>query len=126
MGLAGAALLHVVDPNEPGNYPTCPWLLLTGTFCPGCGSMRAVALTTRLDILGAVGMNPLLFVLAPYLLLVYALWFADTLRPRRRPRRLAPTWFVWGLLTVIMAHWILRNLPWFSFLAPGTPLFPGW
>ncbi|WP_083555293.1 DUF2752 domain-containing protein [Nocardiopsis dassonvillei] len=126
VGLAGALLLHVLDPNEPGNYPTCPWLLLTGTFCPGCGTMRAVALTTNLDILGAISMNPLLFVLAPYLLLSYARWFADALGFRRGPRRLTPTWFIWGLLVLILVYWVARNLPWFSFLAPGTPLFPGW
>jgi hypothetical protein len=39
--LAAAALVHVVDPNDSGNYPTCPFLALTGRFCPGCGSLRA-------------------------------------------------------------------------------------
>ena len=126
VGLAGAAILHVVDPNEPGNYPTCPWLLLTGTFCPGCGTMRAVALTTNLDILGAISMNPLLVVLGPLLLAAYARWIADTLRPSRRPRALTPTWLIWAILAVIVVYWVARNLPWFSFLAPGTPLLPGW
>lgn len=124
--LVGALLLHVVDPNEPGNYPTCPWLLLTGTFCPGCGTTRAIALATHLDVLGSISMNPLLWLLAPYLLLAYARWFADTIRPRRRPDRPVPLWFVWGLLVAVLVYWVARNLPWFSFLAPGTPLFPGW
>lgn len=126
LGLAGATLLHFVDPSEPGNYPTCPWLLLTGTFCPGCGTMRAIALVTHLDILGAVSMNPLLFLLVPYILFAYATWLIGTLRPRTRPRNLTPTWLIWSILVAFVFFWVARNLPWFSFLAPGTPLLPGW
>jgi hypothetical protein len=126
LGVLGLVLLHLVDPNEPGNYPTCPWLLLTGTFCPGCGTMRAVALLTHLDVSGALAMNPLLVLLLPYLALTYLTWLAGTLRPRARPPRPAPTWFVWTILVSFVVFWIARNLPWFSFLAPGTPLLPSW
>ncbi|MFE3457205.1 DUF2752 domain-containing protein [Nocardiopsis aegyptia] len=126
LGLLGATLLHFVDPNEPGNYPTCPWLLFTGTYCPGCGTMRAIALTTHLDITGALSMNPLLFLLAPYILWAYVRWFSWTIRPPKTPPKLTPGWFLWGMMIVITAHWVLRNLPWFSFLAPDVPLLPGW
>ncbi|CAL9399646.1 hypothetical protein SUDANB121_01445 [Nocardiopsis dassonvillei] len=124
--LAGATLLHFVSPNEPGNYPTCPWLMLTGTFCPGCGTMRAIALTTHGDILGAVSMNPLLALLVPYILWAYVRWIAATIRPPKAPPRPTPLWFLWALTITITVYWVARNLPWFSFLAPGTPLFPGW
>ncbi|GHC88172.1 membrane protein [Nocardiopsis terrae] len=126
LGLAAAVLLHLVDPNEPGNYPTCPWLLLTGTFCPGCGTMRAVALLTRLDVPGALGMNPLLLLLLPYLAYSYLAWLIGTLRPRTRPGNPTPTWFLWAVLGAFVVFWIARNLPWFAFLAPGTPLLPQW
>ncbi|SHJ25721.1 Protein of unknown function [Nocardiopsis flavescens] len=124
--LAGATLLHFVSPAEPGNYPTCPWLLLTGTFCPGCGTMRAIALTTHGDILGAISMNPLLALLAPYVLWAYVRWIAATVRPPTAPPRPTPVWFLWTLTITITVFWVARNLPWFSFLAPGTPLLPGW
>ncbi|WP_397222566.1 DUF2752 domain-containing protein [Nocardiopsis lambiniae] len=126
IALAGATLLHFVDPNEPGNYPTCPWLLMTGTFCPGCGTMRAIALTTQGDVLGAISMNPLLTLLVPYILWSYVQWVASTIRPPRRPPRPTPSWFLWTLTVTVTGFWVARNLPWFSFLAPGTPLFPGW
>ncbi|WP_116245216.1 DUF2752 domain-containing protein [Nocardiopsis sp. FIRDI 009] len=127
LGLVGATLVHFVDPNEPGNYPTCPWLLLTGTYCPGCGTTRAVALVTHGDILGAVSMNPLLMLaFGPFLLYTYLRWFKDSLTGRRTPRRAAPMWVYWTVVTSVFVFWVLRNLPWFDFLAPGVPLFPGW
>ena len=36
------ATLATVDPNQPGHYPTCPFLATTGFYCPGCGALRAV------------------------------------------------------------------------------------
>ena len=123
--LAGATLLHFVDPGESDNpYPTCPWLMITGTFCPGCGTMRAVALLTHLDVAGALGMNLLLMLMLPYLAHTYVAWLIGTLRPRGRPTRPTPTWFVGAILASFVVFWIARNLPWFSFLAPGTPLLP--
>ena len=37
----GDGVVAVLDPNEPGHYPTCPFLRLTGLGVPGCGSLAA-------------------------------------------------------------------------------------
>ncbi|MGW5120324.1 DUF2752 domain-containing protein, partial [Streptomyces noursei] len=34
---AAFAWVGAVDPNEPGHYPVCPLLHLTGLLCPACG-----------------------------------------------------------------------------------------
>ena len=58
-GLAAGALLYVVDPNQPGHYPTCPFLALTGLYCPGCGALRATHDLLHGDVAGALARNPL-------------------------------------------------------------------
>lgn len=129
LGLVGAAILHTVDPNDPGNgYPGCPWLALTGTFCPGCGTTRAMAALTHLDLVGAASMNPLLMLCLPYLAYAYVTWLTRSLRSDPGPGRVVVVrpWLAWAILGVFVAFWVLRNLPWFSFLAPGTPLLPAW
>ena len=83
-------LAHVVDPNEPGNYPTCPWLAITGTWCPGCGTLRATHALTHGDLGTAFARNPVT-VLAYLLLLrrVRCVHRADVDRPAEetpRPR----------------------------------------
>ncbi len=39
--LAGA--LRWRDPHVPGSWGLCPWLVATGTPCPTCGGLRALA-----------------------------------------------------------------------------------
>ncbi|GAA3147131.1 DUF2752 domain-containing protein [Nonomuraea salmonea] len=58
----------VVDPNEPGHYPTCPFLWVTGLYCPGCGTLRTMHALAHLDPVAALGLNPLLVVMLPILL----------------------------------------------------------
>ncbi|MBE2997305.1 DUF2752 domain-containing protein [Nocardiopsis sp. HNM0947] len=128
LGLAGAVVLHLFDPSQDDTpYPTCPFLFLTGLQCPGCGTTRALALLTHGDLVAAASMNPLTVLVLPFLLLVYARWLVGTLRrngPPLRPEPHVPTWAMIAVLAGIVAFWILRNLPWFSVLAAGTPPLP--
>lgn len=122
--LAGAVLgasvvLHLRDPHEAGSYGFCPWLVLTGTYCPGCGGLRAVNELTRGDLAAAASSNLLLVGSVPLVLLLWAAWFRDRWRGvvRRVDQRravLASTLF--GV--VVVAYWVVRNLPGLEWLTP--------
>jgi len=116
----GAAVLWHVNPNEAGNpLPPCPSLWLTGLFCPGCGTTRALHALLHGDLPGALAMNPLMVLSLPPV----AVLLAHELQ--RLPKAMAPlakrlgnarAWAV-----VVIGYAVLRNLPWppFSWLAPG-------
>ncbi|MDQ2623820.1 MAG: DUF2752 domain-containing protein [Actinomycetota bacterium] len=108
--LVGATYLSVVDPHEPGHYPTCPTLALTGLYCAGCGALRAVHGLTRLDLAGAWDMNPLVVLAVPVLGAVWFAWArrAWVGRPRRAP---APAWVVWSIFALVVGYSVLRNVP---------------
>ena len=129
LGLFGAVILHLFDPTDNGDfYPSCPFLLMTGLQCPGCGTTRALALLTHGDVLGAIGMNLLLAVMLPVLAFLYVRWIVDILRPASKPKPFRPpppTWVLVLMVVGIVAFWVGRNLPWFSFLAAGTPQLAG-
>ena len=114
------AYVRLVSPYATGNYPTCPFLSLTGLYCPGCGSLRALHELANLDILASLGMNVLTPLAVVYLV---ATWVAWTVRSATgRPRtRLAPPAALWALLAAIVVFAVARNLPAFApWLAPGV------
>src|SRR3954454_6406872 len=85
-GVLGASvLLHVRDPHRGGSWGYCPWLLLTGTYCPGCGGLRAVNDLTDGGVAAGASSN-LLFVLSiPLLVLAWVRTMADRWRGVVRP-----------------------------------------
>mgnify|MGYP001047803120 CR=1 FL=1 len=115
--LAALAAVGAVDPNEPGHYPTCPFLAVTGWFCPGCGSLRALHALAHGDVREALARNPLMVVTVPALVLWWAVWLVRVARGRPR-RRLAPAWTIWALFAVVVGFAVARNVPGAEFLAP--------
>ena len=119
-GVLGASLLlHLHDPHQSGSYAYCPWLLLTGTYCPGCGGLRAVNDLSNGDLAGAASSNLLFVASVPVLLL----WWAATVRDRWQgrvrqvaARRHATLALAFGVLPVVFA--VVRNLPFGAGLAP--------
>lgn len=116
----GATVLWFFDPNEAGNpLPPCPSLWLTGLFCPGCGTTRALHALLHGDLPGALAMNPLMVVSLPPVAVLMAQelqLLPKAMAPLARRLGDARVWAV-----VLIAYGVLRNLPWapFSWLAPG-------
>lgn len=118
LAVASLAYVAAVDPHEPGHYPTCPSLLLTGWYCPGCGSLRALNSVTRFDLGGVWDMNPALLVAGPWLVWRWVRWLLEA-SGRRVPLKPAPGWALYGLAGVVGLYWIARNLgPLAPLLAP--------
>jgi hypothetical protein len=117
--LGASVVLHLRDPHQSGSYLFCPWLVLTGTFCPGCGGLRAVHDLTRGDLAAAASSNILLVGALPLLLLWWSRWFLDRWRGVRRTvhqRRAVLGAVVFGLVSLL--YWVVRNLPGLEWLAP--------
>ena len=123
-GLAGFVLLRFFDPATSGIFPPCPLHYLTGLYCPGCGSLRALHQLLHGNLHEAWALNPLTVVLLPFL----AYGLASEIRLAIHGKRL-PEWQLSGrsiymLFAVIVLFGIARNLPIYPFdlLAPGAML----
>ncbi|MBC7631005.1 DUF2752 domain-containing protein [Aeromicrobium sp.] len=118
VGLGAFTLLHLHDPHGSGSYGYCPFLVLTGKPCPGCGGLRAVNDLTRGDVVGAVSSNVLAVALVGVLAVAWVLWVARRMRGRRgRMIVLTPTTGV-VVVIVMVLFGVLRNTPWGAWLAP--------
>ncbi|MGW5848590.1 DUF2752 domain-containing protein [Streptomyces sp. NPDC055254] len=120
--LAGAvaafAYVGAVDPNEPGHYPVCPLLRLTGILCPGCGGLRSAHAFAHGDLLAALGANALAvigyFAFAGFT----ALWLVRAYRGGAVPRLALRPPYWWALAVVAAVFAVVRNLSFGSALAP--------
>lgn len=119
VGLLGAGYVTAVDPNAAaGHYPTCPFLWVTGWYCPGCGALRAMHALGHGDVMTALARNPLAVAMFGYMAVTWALWLRRTISGQP-PRWLAPAWVLHGVLGLILAFWVLRNLPGWAWLSPA-------
>jgi hypothetical protein len=116
-GVAAFAVVALVDPNEPGHYPTCPFLALTGKFCPGCGSLRAMHALTHGDVAAAAGLNVLALASLPVLALIWLLWVRRSWTGAPRAKT-APATLIWALAVAVLVFGVVRNLPFGAALAP--------
>jgi hypothetical protein len=123
LGAAAAAMVAAgyvgrVDPNVAGHYPTCPFLAITGWYCPGCGTLRAVHALAHGDLVTALARNPLAVVALGYMVIAWTLWLARTVSGRP-VRWMAPPWVLYGVLVAILLFAVLRNLPGWTWLSPA-------
>jgi hypothetical protein len=116
--LAGTGYVAAVDPNVAGHYPTCPFLALTGWYCPGCGALRAVHALAHGDLGTALARNPLVVVAVGYLAVTWVLWLERSVTGRSR-RWLAPPWVLYSVFGAILLFWLLRNVPGWTWLSPA-------
>jgi hypothetical protein len=115
--LAATTYVGLVDPNQSGHYPTCPFLFITGYYCPGCGSLRAVHALTHGDVGAAVGLNVRTVVAIVLAATIWGRWVLRSWRGQPRSR-VAPAWTLYLALGVIVVFWIVRNLTVGEALAP--------
>ena len=120
---AGCAYIAVADPNSSSSlYPQCPFKAMTGWDCPGCGITRAIHALLTGHPVRALDHN-VLVVTAAVLALV---WFGVGWVRRRQgrpPLQLRhPTAWAVALGVVVLAFWVLRNIPWgpFRWLGSGA------
>ena len=113
---AGAlAVVATVDPNEPGHYPTCPFLALTGHTCPAAA--RASHALTHGDSAAAASRNADGGLGAA----AGVGWRVPGLGAPQLTgddARTAPAAALWGVVVLVVGFWKLRNLDAGAALAP--------
>ena len=103
-----------------GDEIKCLFYELTGLYCAGCGSGRAIRALLRGDFAAAFSYNCMLFLLGIPCIAVLIYEYVRIVFPglQLKPASVSREAAVFATM-LIAAFWILRNLPALSFLAPG-------
>ncbi|VAW18609.1 hypothetical protein MNBD_BACTEROID01-2263 [hydrothermal vent metagenome] len=116
-----AVFFFFLDPEEGVFFPKCVFHSLTGYYCPGCGSQRAIHSLLHLNISGVVNNNLLL--IPAVLTMAYGLAIPEINRRFNKDYKnlLYYKQVPLVVLIIIVLFWILRNIRFypFSVLAPG-------
>lgn len=122
IGFIGLAFLFfVLDPARHEIFPRCLFNSITGYYCPGCGSQRAIHSLLHLNFAGVVSQN---FLFIPAFLLIFYHYLHPIVNRYfnlKLPNILYFKSTPWIIFLLIIVFWISRNLPFypFSVLAPG-------
>jgi len=120
----GLVLLRIYNPATSKFFPPCPVHYLTGWYCPGCGSLRAIHQLLQGNVRAAWAMNPLSLLLFPFLAYGLAREGIGYLIGQPSPQFEAPGAWIRALCALIVLFGVVRNLPFhpFDLLAPGGML----
>lgn len=118
-----AVIYFIFNPAVSSFFPNCPFYSLTGYYCPGCGSQRAIHQLLHGDIIAASGYNVLLVLSLPVLAYAAAANIYKMVNGNYgRWDLIYKPWFPKTVLVIVLSFWLLRNLPFYPFtiLAPHT------
>lgn len=115
LALGALAYVGLGDPHRPGFlFPPCPFRLMTGWNCPGCGGLRMTHDLLHGNLHQAVIDNVFLLAGIPALI-GWLLWRRHTGRPLATPMMIAT------VVVAAIAWTVVRNMPGF----PLVPTFYG-
>ena len=115
--LAGAIYLFAFEPGKSGFFPACPFRMLTGFLCPGCGSTRAMHQVLHGHFAAAFMLNPILVLALPFLLFALLRYSVIVMRGGVPRHNVLPASYIYGIFFVILSFWIFRNLPFYPFVS---------
>lgn len=109
--VAALYIFYTFDPVQQPLFPKCPFLLVTGYECPGCGSQRAIHSLLHLDIGAAFRYNAFMLLALPYIILgIWLEYFGGKKRFPTVAKFFFGRWSAIVVLVVILAFWIGRNI----------------
>lgn len=117
--IAGAGFLFFFNPSSPSNqfFPQCPFRLITGWQCPGCGTTRAFYQLLHLHPIAAFKFNPLTVLMLPFVIYLLLGYTSGALLGKPSRQMAAPNKYLWAGIVLVFFFWIFRNTPWYPFVS---------
>lgn len=116
--LVGGFLIYFFNnPSQNSLFLPCPFKLLSGYNCPGCGSQRAIHQLLHGNLVDAFRLNPLMVLSIP--LIVYGLgtkFYNFIFETRYRVKLFYSNIFIYAYFAIAVVYWVVRNLAFYPFV----------
>ncbi|MGL4993401.1 MAG: DUF2752 domain-containing protein [Bacteroidales bacterium] len=102
-------IYYIFNPSNYSIFPKCPFLLLSGFKCAGCGSQRAIHSLLNLDIVSAFRYNMFLVISIPIILVL--IWAEiNRLRLPNLYAKIHNSKIIIGYLVITILWGVFRNI----------------
>ena len=109
--LLGGILLYNLNPTQYWFMPKCPFKLITGLNCPGCGIQRAIHALMHGEIKEAIHYNYYLLYSGPYAVSFLLVWLMPQNSFRDKLKSLIENKHVVNFYIVTFLMWlVIRNI----------------
>lgn len=109
------AFLYWMGIPLTGWLPPCPFHLLTGYNCPGCGTTRMLEALLSGNIAAAFSFNPFFFLAAVVTPIFFIWFFIRSFLKEWRPLHIDWHKRSWLLLLILfLLFGVVRNTPWYT------------
>lgn len=110
-------MYYQYDPSYSSLAPKCIVRQLTGYDCPSCGIQRAIHSLLHLDVERAFWLNPFIFVVAPYIVLLILTTLCKGEVFCRMRQYVQRRVVVYSYIALYFIWWVVRNTDWWHSLA---------
>lgn len=110
------SLYFFIDPSTTAFFPKCPFLSLTGIYCPGCGSQRAIHHILQGHILTGIRHNYMFLLVIVVLSYQAIIFIINKLGKKTYNNLLHKSKTTYTILVLVILFWIMRNIPYFPFM----------
>lgn len=109
--LLGGVVLYHINPTQYWYMPKCPFKLITGLSCPGCGIQRAIYALLHGEFAEAIKYNYFLAYSGPYAALFIIEWMMPHNETRENLRHIIENKHVVNFYILSFSIWlVVRNL----------------
>jgi len=111
---------YFYNPTEYSIFPRCPFNRITGLFCPGCGSQRAIHQILHANFTKGISHNFLIGLAVLVIVYDALIYLMNKVLNKSFKNILHYSKTTYTILILIILFWVLRNIDQYPFtiLAP--------
>jgi hypothetical protein len=117
LGALGLIYIYLYEPGKTGFFMPCPFRMLTGFTCPGCGATRALHQMVHGNFTAAFMLNPLFLIVIPLLLIAFLRYSIIVMNGGVPRKNALPPKYIYAIFFVVLSFWIFRNTPLYPFVS---------